>query len=48
MAANIGTSPARFNHRDTRVTEEHYNLSAGLGAGEEYALITRSYREPSQ
>jgi site-specific recombinase XerD len=39
---------ALLNHRDTRVTEEHYNLSAGLGAGEEYALIARSYREASR
>jgi integrase len=36
---------ALLNHRDPRVTEEHYNRSIGMSAGEEYALITRSYRE---
>jgi site-specific recombinase XerD len=35
---------ALLNHRDPRVTQEHYNLSTNLGAGEEYALITQSYR----
>ena len=35
---------ALLNHRDARVTEEHYNLSINLSAGEEYALITNSYR----
>jgi hypothetical protein len=29
-----------------RVTEEHYNLSTNLSAGEEYALITQSCRHP--
>ena len=33
-------------HRDTRVTEEHYNRSMGLSAGEEYASITGLYRQP--
>jgi integrase len=37
-----------LNHRDPRVTQEHYNLSTNLTAGEEYALITRSYREKAQ
>jgi integrase len=36
---------ALLNHRDSRVTEEHYNHSANLSAGEEYGLITRSYRK---
>jgi hypothetical protein len=37
---------ALLNHRDPRVTEDHYNLSARLTAGEEYALIAKTYREP--
>lgn len=36
---------ALLNHRDPRVTEEHYNRSMGMSAGEEYALITESYRK---
>jgi integrase len=36
---------ALLNHRDTRVTEEHYNRATTFSAGEEYALITRFYRE---
>jgi integrase len=36
---------ALLNHRDPRVTEEHYNLATSFTAGEEYAIITRSYRE---
>jgi site-specific recombinase XerD len=44
-----GTHPhlasALLNHRDPRVNEEHYNRSMGLGAGEEYANITQSYRQ---
>jgi integrase len=36
---------ALLNHRDSRVTEEHYNRSMGMSAGEEYALITQSYRD---
>jgi integrase len=32
-------------HRDQRVTEEHYNRAMSLSAGEEYASITRFYRE---
>lgn len=35
---------ALLNHRDSRITEEHYNLSTNLSAGEEYALIADSYR----
>lgn len=36
---------ALLNHRDPRITEEHYNRATTLSAGEEYALITRFYRE---
>ena len=36
---------ALLNHRDPRVTEEHYNLATTICAGEEYAIITKSYRE---
>jgi integrase len=36
---------ALLNHRDPRVTEEHYNRAMGLSAGEEYANITDSYRQ---
>jgi integrase len=36
---------ALLSHRDPRVTEEHYNRSTGLSAGEEYAKITQSYRQ---
>ena len=36
---------AVLNHRDTHVTEEHYNRATTFSAGDEYALITRSYRE---
>jgi len=35
---------ALLNHRDPRVTEEDYNRSTSLSAGEKYAAITRSYR----
>jgi hypothetical protein len=35
---------ALHGHRNERVTEEHYNRSMGLSAGEEYAGITRLYR----
>jgi integrase len=35
---------ALLNHRDPRVTEDRYNLSADLAAGDEYALITNLYR----
>ena len=36
---------ALLNHRDPRVTEEHYNRATTFSAGEEYALITQSYRQ---
>jgi integrase len=36
---------ALLNHRDVRITEDHYNLSTSLAAGAEYAVITQSYRE---
>ena len=34
-----------LGHRDSRVTEEHYNCAMGLSAGQEYGAITRLYRE---
>lgn len=34
-----------LNHRDRRVTEEHYNRATSLSAGDEYALITQFYRQ---
>jgi integrase len=36
---------AILNHRDRRVTEEHYNRATTFSAGDEYALITQLYRE---
>jgi integrase len=36
---------ALLNHRDPRVTEEHYNRATSISASEEYAVITKSYRE---
>jgi integrase len=36
---------AFLGHRDPRVTDEHYNRSTSLSAGEEYAKITESYRK---
>jgi site-specific recombinase XerD len=36
---------ALLNHRDQRVTEEHYNRATTFSAGEEYALITQFYRQ---
>jgi hypothetical protein len=46
IAANMHIpAGALLNQRDQRVTEEHYNLSTDFSAGEEYALITKSYRE---
>src|SRR5258707_8943656 len=36
---------ALLNHRDPRVTEEHYNRATTFSAGDEYALITQFYRE---
>jgi site-specific recombinase XerD len=38
---------ALLNHRDSRVTEEHYNFSTNLSAGEEYAHIINFYRHNS-
>ena len=37
---------ALLNHRDVRVTEDHYNRAGSISAGEEYALITEFYRLP--
>ena len=36
---------AVLNHRNSRVTDERYNRAMGLSAGEEYASITRFYRQ---
>ncbi len=36
---------ALLNHRDPRVTEEHYNRATSLSAGNEYAQITQLYRQ---
>jgi len=36
---------ALLNHRDPRVTEEHYNRAMGLSADEEYTNITQLYRQ---
>jgi len=36
---------AVLGHRDPRVAEEHYNFAMGISAGEEYAMITQSYRQ---
>jgi len=36
---------ALLNHRDPRITEEHYNRATTFSAGDEYALITQFYRE---
>jgi integrase len=36
---------ALLNHRDPRVTEEHYNRAMSISAGEEYAIITAFYRQ---
>ena len=36
---------ALLNHRDPRVTEEHYNRATTFSAGDEYSLITQFYRE---
>jgi integrase len=36
---------AVLNHRDTHVTEDHYNRATTFSAGDEYALITQFYRE---
>ena len=36
---------ALLTHRDSRVTEEHYNRAMSFSAGEEYASITAFYRQ---
>ena len=36
---------AVLNHRDTHVTEDHYNRATTFSAGDEYSLITQFYRE---
>lgn len=36
---------ALLNHRDPRVTEEHYNRATAFSAGEEYTFITQFYRQ---
>jgi integrase len=36
---------ALLSHRDSGVTEEHYNRATSLSAGEEYAGIARLYRQ---
>jgi integrase len=45
-SAHPHLASALLNHRDPRVTEEHYNRAMSLSAGEEYANITRTYRQP--
>jgi integrase len=34
-----------LNHRDPRVTEEHYNRAMSISAGEEYGVIAQLYRQ---
>jgi integrase len=36
---------ALLNHRDPRITEDHYNRATTFSAGDEYSLITQLYRE---
>ena len=36
---------ALLNHRDPRVTEEHYNRAMSISAGEEYGIIAQLYRQ---
>jgi integrase len=36
---------ALLNHRDTHVTEEHYNCAMNISAGEEYGIIAQLYRQ---
>jgi integrase len=47
-AIYVGNNPhlasALLNHRDQRVTEEHYNRAVSLSAGEEYGIIAQLYR----
>jgi integrase len=33
-----------LNHRDPRITEEHYNRAMSISAGEEYGIIAQLYR----
>lgn len=47
VAAIRNLASALLNHRDPRVTEDRYNLSANLAAGDKYALITNLYRTGS-
>jgi integrase len=42
---NPHLASALLGHSDPRVTDENYNRSTSLSAGEEYANITRSYRQ---
>jgi integrase len=42
---NPHLASALLGHRDPRVTDENYNRSTSLSAGEDYAIITRSYRQ---
>jgi len=42
---NPHLASALLNHRDPRVTEEHYNRATTFSAGDEYSLITQFYRE---
>jgi site-specific recombinase XerD len=42
---NPHLASALLGHRDPRVTDENYNRSTSLSAGEEYAIIARSYRQ---
>jgi integrase len=39
---------AVLGHRDPHIAEEHYNFGVGISAGEEYATITQSYRQPAR
>jgi hypothetical protein len=45
---NPHLASALLGHRDKRITEDHYNFSTSLSAAEDYALITKSYRERPQ
>lgn len=42
---NPHLASALLNHRDPRVTEEHYNRATTFSAGDEYACITQFYRQ---
>jgi integrase len=47
-AMYAGSTPhlasAILNHRDPRITEEHYNRATGMSASQAYAAIIESYR----